>query len=678
MPSQEYEGLEYLPSLASWLTALSDSPAASSDNDNDEIMEEADTADLTGEAEGEGEGDGDEGEDNEDNDDEDDQDDGQEALDRDGSGPGSAAPQEEAMNGDATRSKAVHYEDDEAAGSAPQNTTPEGKMARLSPSSPVSLRASLSRPRVRDEALRANVYDIAPTIAAPHSTSINAITATPDMRWVFSAGADGWIRKFDWMDTVNAKTMLTVAQRHPFVDSVTKAGVLASYWENEEPSEAPALSAAYSLAVQRHALWLLSGTEVGAINLQAVRHDEGKRITSLHKHTSAVSVMCLSLDETSFLSGSWDKTILDWDLNTGQSTRDFLGSGSQISAIEMRPCSATPIPEDTLASENATLASHSDATHRATTSGNENDEPAQSGRVVQDVVGSPTDSLFNEDDENNSLFGDNENDGAGNMGFGVDDDNEFSRAIASDIQQQGHIHAIDLKEEVSESLSHVNGSANEGPVSALQDPEKGVSSPMREGRVSSFPLAEAAEPSSSSVPLAPEEPGMQSESTFLDASIDGTLRVWDRRQRRPIARMLPQNVPPWCMHASWSPDGNFIYAGRRNGTVDEYNIHNGLRGPVRSLRFPGGSGAVSAVRAMPNSKHIICASYDILRLYDLHDLESAKHSRVPFLIVPGHRTGVVSHLYIDPTCSFMISTGGNRGWEGSSTEVLLGYEIGTG
>ena len=71
------------------------------------------------------------------------------------------------------------------------------------------------------------------------------------------------------------------------------------------------------------------------------------------------------------------------------------------------------------------------------------------------------------------------------------------------------------------------------------------------------------------------------------------------------------------------------------------------------------------------------ASYDILRLYDLRDQEMEK-SAVPFLIVPGHRTGVISQLYIDPACTFMISTGGNRGWEGSSTEVLLGYEIGIG
>ena len=91
-------------------------------------------------------------------------------------------------------------------------------------------------PKIRPEVVTAPVYDIVPTIAAPHSTSINAITATPDLRWVFSGGADGYIRKFNWIETANGKSMLTVAQRHPFVDSVTKAGVLMSYWENGEDS----------------------------------------------------------------------------------------------------------------------------------------------------------------------------------------------------------------------------------------------------------------------------------------------------------------------------------------------------------------------------------------------------------------------------------------------------------
>ena len=166
-----------------------------------------------------------------------------------------------------------------------------------------------------------------------------------------------------------------------------------------------------------------------------------------------------------------------------------------------------------------------------------------------------------------------------------------------------------------------------------------------------------------------------SDSTFLAASIDGSIRVWDRREPNPIARIQPRNTPPWCLSACWSPDGNYIYAGRRNCTVEEYDLRKGLRAPERVFKFPSGSGAVTSVKAMPNRRHLICASYDILRLYDLMEPQTTR-STVPFLIVPGHRTGVVSQLYIDPACRFMISAGGNRGWEGASTEVLLGYEIG--
>jgi len=102
-----------------------------------------------------------------------------------------------------------------------------------------------------------------------------------------------------------------------------------------------------------------------------------------------------------------------------------------------------------------------------------------------------------------------------------------------------------------------------------------------------------------------EQP-ISSETTFLNASIDGTLRIWDRRQSNPVARILPtRSTPPWCMNACWSPDGNFIYAGRRNGTVDEYSLHKGLREPRRTFRFPSVSGPVSAVRTMPNGKHLI-------------------------------------------------------------------------
>ena len=82
----------------------------------------------------------------------------------------------------------------------------------------------------------------------------------------------------------------------------------------------PKISAVYCLAVHSEALWLLSGLEVvsppgvaddqsGGINLQTVRHEEGRVIHCLKKHTSAVSVLQLGHDEQSVLSGGWDRQV---------------------------------------------------------------------------------------------------------------------------------------------------------------------------------------------------------------------------------------------------------------------------------------------------------------------------------------------------------------------------------
>jgi len=451
----------------------------------------------------------------------------------------------------------------------------------------------------------------------------------------------------------------------------------------QSTDDSVSLSPVYSLAVHYQGLWLLSGTESGSINLQSVRHDEGRRITSLYKHTSAVSVLSLSQDETSVLSGSWDKTINDWDLNTGQVKRSYTGSGGQISAIEMRPTSDLPITRESLQRPmmNGTLSSNNVSAPSRKGSLFNILKKAEAKNDAEDIQVSPHDSLFGGDGENDSLFGDNDT-GAGNGGTFDDEDDEFSIAISNGIQQQERLDAdgdLSMSEiAVPASAKLPLSPARDSSLSSLSPPvANGLSASQSNGVLD----AEDANNSTNNVTPANNSSGplMTSENVFLDAAIDGTLRIWDRRQPTPMARIVPaKKTPPWSMHACWSPDGNYIYAGRRNGTVDEYNIYKGLHEPLRTLKFPAGSGAVSSVRAMPNGRHLICASYDILRLYDLKDEESVKHSKVPFLIVPGHRTGVVSQLYIDPSCSFMVSVGGNRGWEGNSTEVLLGYEIGVG
>ncbi|ERF74745.1 hypothetical protein EPUS_04914 [Endocarpon pusillum Z07020] len=630
---------------------LADSQDGSSDNDLDEQMQDADDAEGDGEAD----------------------------VENDGEGEDDAGADSDSSQGSENGSSSAR---------------PNPEVLLTSPSPPGSSTKTISdvptMPSARPEALSASTYDIVPTIAAPQSTSINAITATADMRWVFSGGSDGYIRRYNWVDSVNGKLMLTVAQRHPFVDTVVKAGVMMTYWENWDVNSRSGMSQnavdavvspVYSLASQHQGLWLLAGLESGNIRLQSIRHEEGKEIALLQKHTSAVSVLSISSDEKSFLSGSWDKSVLDWDLNVGKVRTTFNSPASQVSAIEPRPLSSLPVPEQ-LAEPPTTNGTFSSNNHingvgpSALTNGLESKEQDSPPAEKAD---SP-DSLFGGDEGDDDLFGD----GGGPItangsqladAFGEDDD-EFSRAIADGPRPEGG--PTDGDESMTDAiqpLRPVQPPAEASNVESVASLPNGVYTQSTTALANGIPHADELEQSA----LSHDEhtsagSGPTSDTTFLATSIDGIIRIWDRRQPDPVARIAPRNTPPWCTSACWSPNGNFIYAGRRNGTVDEYDLHQGLNQPSRVFKFPHGSGAVTSVKAMPNSRHLVCASYDILRLYDLKEPPSSR-STVPFLIVPGHRTGVVSQLYMDPACRFMISTGGNRGWEGLSTEVLLGYEI---
>lgn len=419
--------------------------------------------------------------------------------------------------------------------------------------------------------------------------------------------------------------------------------------QRHHSDEPVATSPVYSLAVHNQALWLLSGTETGGINLQTVRHNEGTRITTLKKHTSAVSVLHLARDERSVLSGSWDKTIHDWDLNTGDIKRSFSGSGGQISAIEPRPMSNLPVPEESEypVTINGTYSSNNAAPPRengifANGSVDDGRAGASAADGIEDAPGEP-------DDDMNSLFGDDEdavaNGDAAMMAFsataeptvngapdttneppsmpGLDeDDDEFSRAIANGLQEDS------MEGDAEGDISMADATASSGePVQAPAATTDGAAAHDTSAQQTEAITNGLADASSDTVQpnglphsdspkmngiltnsfttIADQE--LMSETTFLDASITGTIRIWDRRQPNPVARIMPpRGTPPWCMSACWSPDGNFIYAGRRNNSVEEYSLHRGFReGPRRTFRFPAGSGSVSSVRAMPNGKHLI-------------------------------------------------------------------------
>lgn len=633
------------------------------ENDHDEVMEDAEDADNEPEEdnneeedEAEGDGDGDAEGDNEDG-------------DGDGDGDEDKETQDQASN---------DHDRHEGGSAEPKSTSPGPESGQG------------YRPKVRPEALTARLYDIIPTMAAPQATSINALAITPDLRFWFTGGSDGYIRKYDGPGTINGKLTLTVAQKHPFVDSVTKAGILMSYWENEEPPVATRggagagvdsdriLSPVYSLAVPSNSLWLLSGLESGGINLQSVRHDEGKKISCLQRHSNAVSTLTLAQDEKSVLSGGWDKNIFDWDLNTGQAKRSFDGSGGQISAVELRPASGDPIPaeadeplilSDTMVTNNGLAplnrgftngvgAENKHSFPGGTTSlGPEN---AGSGAAAgEGGQNSPThESLFGGGSDAGSLFGET----AGEQPFGHDDDDGYGTTAMGMMpgHEGGMDHSADMAmtdmepNKEAEKDHKLLPAATEATMTSSDAPQAESMDTMDVEPVGGSQSAESQrlvrEPSlpgsgpdittqpgsaddvtshgqgsadttqaalkrsqspmsvSAEVPPPQYDPSQMSTSTFLSAAIDGPIRLWDRRVPQPVARIGNRSgVPPWCMSACWSPDGNMVYAGRRNGTVEEYDVRNARRGwePGRVLRFPAGSGAVSAVKPMVNGRHLV-------------------------------------------------------------------------
>lgn len=77
-------------------------------------------------------------------------------------------------------------------------------------------------------------YDLVPTTAAPQATHCHCIAITRGLKWLVTGGQDGYVRKYDFQQSVTGKIPLTVAQKHAFVDSVQRSGVLLSYWDAED------------------------------------------------------------------------------------------------------------------------------------------------------------------------------------------------------------------------------------------------------------------------------------------------------------------------------------------------------------------------------------------------------------------------------------------------------------
>lgn len=494
-------------------------------------------------------------------------------------------------------------------------------------------------------------YAIEPVGAALHATQIHALALVQDASILLSGGADGYVRWYDLPASLNGRNMLTQNLRNTFVEGVTKGGVLCTWWGHAHyaPGDAsarePPLSAVHSLACQREGLWGVSGGESGNINLWGIRHAPGATRHVFWKHSGAVSALALSGAEDVLVSGGWDRGVHEWDLNTGQIVKSYDGCAGQISAILFRPQGGPPAPVHPRAA---------DAPAPAASVPESPDESQLAAELDESLKAEPERPEGDSPQSDDSLFG--------------DEPMEEERPGALALPGQG------------------SGTAAPGPAAAAPPPPPPSAAPRTN-------VSELPKPGFGAMDLAwqyDSDMSQFSNDILLTSTLSGQVLIWDRRvdprtKKGVRALELPPGTPPWCTGACWSWTGDRIYVGRRNETVDEWDVrmlpdmsgaprsaaHGTAPRMLSTLRMPRGSGPVSSVAMLPNDQHLVCASHDNIRLWNT----AAGQRGVPFKIIAGHHGGTVSHMLVDASARLLLTASGDRGWFASSTETLLMHEI---
>lgn len=487
------------------------------------------------------------------------------------------------------------------------------------------------RELVTKKAKESTEFDIVPSVSIPYTSQCHAMAFTDGPKWILTGGEDGFIRKYDFMDSVQGKSPLTMAQKHNLVDSVSKAGVICSYWENEQPltkkelmesnpkikqsdfttgvmSYDPKIDPVYALETERNGYWCLSGVLSGGISLYTMRYNEGnmhhyfrhdekrKPMQEARGHNDAVSALLLNFKQDKFLSGSWDKAIREWDLNTGKNTTLFQGSSGQVSNIQFRPQGLTDL-----------VLSYED---------NAND-----------------DEEAKENSDMGSLFGDSDNES--------NDNHELESQDKPKPNIPNKTDKLTNKVYTNDNIfmsSNIDGTVN------LWDVRTGNSPVIRYSVPNKVP------------PWCVSSSWSNCGDYIYVGRRNSTVEEFSIKM--PHKRHSKSRYQP--------------------------NIS-------RTLQFPKISGPVTALSTMPNNNFLLCGSHDNIRLYNLNLYNSGKQSSAatstgtnttskkpatPFLIIPGHQGGVLSSLFVDDTGRFMVSASGNRGWgHANFTESVLIYEI---
>ncbi|KAI8456722.1 WD40-repeat-containing domain protein [Phakopsora pachyrhizi] len=496
-------------------------------------------------------------------------------------------------------------------------------------------------------------------------------------------------------------------------------------WGPKSVGNASKVSPVYSLAVHSEELWGVSGTESGNINLFTVRHDEGQirhifKSAELppaplshsspivgHKTGTVVSCLDLNHDQNVLYSGGWDGNVLGWDLNTGQVVNKFIAHASQISTVTMRPEDSLSLYdskwEDTIfrspVAEEPVHPSEQSIEREPAPEPEPEPEPELEPVSKSELYLKPEARLLDSPEKPTkidtppsspekplAIAGESEDYSDDGSLFGGADNSASDDGYSTDAMPIAKVDSkkasdrLNLSLPGSEPNSYNKGSS--GAIAELLLPAAATRKPTPPPAPPPAPilptshLVQVPSVMDSSLPFLNED-------ILMTSGIDGQVYLWDRRiepgEGKGLVRKLdlPKGTSPWTSSATWSTDGRSVYVGRRNHSVDIYDLRfirtNKTSSVQRTIRLPLSSGPVSCVKSWPDGKGILCASFDNIRLWNLQ--AESDGVKIPFKIIPGNSSGVVSQMCVTPSQRFLITASGDRGWENQSNEYVVIHEV---
>ncbi|KAI0933099.1 hypothetical protein AcV7_004673 [Taiwanofungus camphoratus] len=555
-------------------------------------------------------------------------------------------------------------------------------LTRGSPSvkitSPPRARCSLSPTQARRARLISDIswpksYTVEAICAIPHPAPTHSLASSLCMTHLLTGSDDGYIRDYDIFSAVNGKIFLTAPQRHHcgVMEGLMKAGQIKCWWENpldsavsQGPPEESPLSAVYSLAMQSDALWTLAGSEHGHVNLFTVRHDPGRLCYTMRGHRGPVTALALQHDEKGFFSAGLDGEALQWDLNTGQVVRNFTTHGAQLAAIAVRPltsdCRESCLSSSPRLESQTSISMHQFEREVSEIQKQEATLPhpvsTNSGQTIQSET-TPVISNGQPDQEATTISQRQDEDSKS--------DTSYDPLFDDEPDADGELDNDDDRQPSTAPPGPFQGSL-QGPGMIGPAAHPALQPSQTQMRPSGRSASTAVAPKNAPPILDPITYTTFSPNVLMTASIDGQIIIWDTRSHTPkkgVGRLwMSEKTPPWCVSACWSADGAQIYAGRRNGTIDVWDVRqtgraaSGTPKILKTLRNPISSGVVSCVVAFPDGRHLACASNDNIRLWNVAeagepDASGRTKSGVQFKIIPGHHGGMVSQMRKTSHCT---------------------------